>query len=151
MLARRMLTFVAVLLALTALAAAFAPPPPRDLSGIGSLAPGSPPGADTSDVVDSHLDADRKQKTTITLEQGDRLHLEVSGTELDAVELRGLGPVRPLAPDAFAVFDVLADEPGSYPIVLTISGRTIGTIEVIPPRRKGLAPAEPLTHRTRDT
>lgn len=150
MLARRMLTFVAVLLALTALAAAFAPPPPRNLGSIGSLN-AEPAPVDQSVLIETKLDADTTEKTTITLEQGDELHLEVTGSELDAVELRGLAQIRALAPDALVTFDVIAEEPGTYPVVLTMSNRTIAEIEVIPPRREGLAPAEPLTHRTRDT
>src|SRR3954464_8554925 len=128
MLARRMLTFVAVILALTALAAAFAPPPPRTLDTPPPPTPSVNPADEPASFVDTKLDTDGKEKTTITLEQGDRLHLDVTGSTLDAVELRGLGPVRAVAPDALTEFDVIAENVGSYPIVLTISGRTIGTI-----------------------
>src|SRR4051794_19337051 len=68
MIARRMLTFVAVLLALTALAAAFAPPPSHYLSNSPSPEPTAPPSADGPQFVDTHLDIDRRQKTTITLQ-----------------------------------------------------------------------------------
>lgn len=150
MLARRMLTFVAVLLALTALAAAFAPPPPRNIGSIGNDAPAVPDVAG-NDTVDRKLDASKPGQTTITLQQGDRLHLEVTSDDLDAVELVGLAQVRAVAPEGIAMFDVIGQEPGTYPIKLTISDRVIGVVEVTPPRRSGLAPAEPLIHRTRDT
>ena len=151
MLARRMLTFVAILLALTALAAAFAPPPPQNLGTIGEAAAPAPTGQ-SNDTVSEELDAGAKRKRTITVRQGDILHLEVTGTELDTVELQGLGAgIKALGPEAVAIFDVLASEPGDYPVVLNGDGRTIATVEVIPPGREGLAPAESLTRRTRDT
>lgn len=150
MFARRMLTFVAVLLALTALAAAFAPPPPRESIDITAPSTQAPP-SDPGETVSEKLSAGAKKPRTITVEQGDILHLEVTGTKLDNVEVKGLSGLKPLGPEAVAIFDVLASEPGEYPVVLNNSGDTIATIEVLPPEREGLAPTDPLTDRSRET
>ncbi|MDX6354627.1 MAG: hypothetical protein QOF98_1530 [Streptomyces sp.] len=149
MLARRMLMFVAVLFAITALAAAFAPPPPRTASSAPSIAPAAP--ANRSQTVNRTLDVDTDAPPPIIVRQGDLLHLEVRGAELDSVELQGLAGVRPLGPQAVAVFDVLTTKSGLYPVVLTSTGKPVATIDVTPPPREGLAPAGPLIHRTRDT
>lgn len=130
MLARRMLMFVAILLAVTALTAGLAPPPPRNVDR-SPAAPG-PAGPSTgSDVVERTLDADRSQLYSVAVEQGDLLRLTVTGSEPDAVELQGLAGVRALAPETPVIFDVLVDAPGEYPVVLLQAARTIGTVRVV--------------------
>lgn len=128
--ARRLLMFVAILLALTALTAGLAPPPPTGPDR--ATRPGAPAVAATaSAVVERRLDADRTRPATIAVEQGELLQLTVTGSEPDGVELQGLGTLRALAPGTPVVFDVLADAPGVYPVVLLQGARTIGTVRVV--------------------
>lgn len=124
-----MLIFVALMLAITALSASLAPRPPITAR----TAPPAPPRATVSSVVlERTLDADRLRPRTITVEHGDLLNLTVTSSDADAVELQGLAGVQAVAPDTPVVFDVLADAPGEYPVVLLQAGRTAGTVRVIP-------------------
>ncbi len=122
--------FVAILLAVTALTAGLAPPPPG-----GEVreppAPIGPSATTGSAVVERALDADRRRPRTIAVETGDLLRLTVSGSETDAVELQGLAALRALAPETPVIFDVLVDAPGDYPVVLLETERTIGTVRVV--------------------
>lgn len=131
MLARRMLMFVAILLAVTALTAGLAPPPPRDAGSGPGATSGPPEHTSGSAVVDRTLSADDVRPVTIELEHGDLLRLTVTGSEADAVELQGLAGLRALTPGTPVTFDVLADAPGEYPVVLAQAARTIGTVRVV--------------------
>jgi hypothetical protein len=132
MFVRRMLLFALLLLAVTTLTAGLAPPPRlRDRQP--SPTPAPPPG-DTV-VVARTLDASRRMPQTITVRTGDRLTLTVRSGEPDAVELQGLGALRPIAPGTPVTFDVLADSPGTYPVVMLDAGRTVGTVRVVTPPR----------------
>jgi hypothetical protein len=127
---RRMLTFLALLLVVTALAAGLAPPPRPLPPQAGVTAPGTaPPGS--SVIVARTLDASRTRPRTITVRSGDILSLTVRSDTADAVELQNLGALRAVAPDAPVTFDVLPDEPGEYPVVLVGAGRTVGTVRVV--------------------
>ncbi len=91
----------------------------------------SPTAATRGSVVEETLDAAAAKPRTVTVDSGDLLTLTVESDSDDAVELQGLGAVRPVAPETPVVFDVLADEPGEYPVVLLDAGRTVGTVRVV--------------------
>lgn len=129
-LARRLLVFVAILMGLTALAAGLAAPPrtvPR--GGVEEPILGTPVKP-ASPAVEQTLEL--REPHTIAVNEGDELRLTVQGDVLDSVELVGLGLIEPVAPDTPAVFDVLADRPGSYPIRLVDSGEHVGRLRVTP-------------------
>ncbi|MEA2296205.1 MAG: hypothetical protein QOE86_3844 [Solirubrobacteraceae bacterium] len=130
MLARRLLVFVAILMGLTALAAGLAAPrgPGRAGTAQGPLL--GTPVRPASPLVERTVDL--AEPRTVDVAQGEELRLTVHGDELDAVELVGLDQLQPIAPETPAVFDVLADTPGSYPIRLLESGRQAGRLRVNP-------------------
>ena len=127
MLVRRLLIALAVLIALTALAAGVDPEPRDD----GDPAPQSsafPAGAGKEverTISTSAKGADRR----VTARIGELVRLTVEGTEVDSVELGDL-EVAPLDPESPAIFELLAEEEGSYPIRLLDANRTIGTLVV---------------------
>jgi hypothetical protein len=71
---------------------------------------------------------DRVYKIEIAV--GDQLQLTVRSSKPDQVEIPRLGLVDTVDRFAPARFDVLATEPGSYPIRLIETDRTIGRIAV---------------------
>jgi len=129
MLGRRLLMFVAVALAATALVASLAPPPPGTVPPAPS--PTAAPAGAESSLVERTIDARRRKPATVVVEEGDLLTLTVRSDEADAVELQGLAGVRAIAPETPVVFDVLPDVPGDYPVVLVDAGRTVGTVRVL--------------------
>jgi hypothetical protein len=64
----------------------------------------------------------------VVVDEGDLVDLEISGSEVDSVTLRD--EVVAIDPDAPAVFQLLADEPGEYPIELLDAERQVGTLVV---------------------
>jgi hypothetical protein len=132
MAARRLLIIVAVLMGVTALTAGLTAPPRGDRASLlPALDPAGPP-ASPATLVERTLRVPSRRLHTVAVDQGDQLRLTVQSDALDAVELVGLGQVQALAPQSPAVFDVLADEAGSYPVVLTGSARRVAVIRVTP-------------------
>jgi hypothetical protein len=134
MLARRMLLFAVVLLMVTAISAALAPPPRT-----GAPAPASPTASPAADgtVVERTIDADRTRPQTVVVQAGDILTLTIEAQTMDAVELQGLAALRAIDPDTPVVFDVLPEEAGDYPVLLHGGdgvARTIGTVRVVSPQ-----------------
>ncbi|MEJ7893118.1 MAG: hypothetical protein WKF94_10800 [Solirubrobacteraceae bacterium] len=130
MLARRLLMFAVILLVVTAISTALAPPPqPTSPPPVATDAPSS---ARASRNVARTIDASRQNPTTVEVEAGDLLTLTVSSDEAGAVELRELGQVKVIDPTTDAVFDVLPTQPGRYAVVLLGSERTVGTVRVTP-------------------
>jgi hypothetical protein len=128
MFVRRVLLFLVLLLAVTALTAGLAPPPTERAP---APAPSPTPRADRSVVVERTLNAALARPRTVTVRTGDVLRLTVRADAADAVELQGLATLRAVAPDTPVTFDVLPDTPGEYPVVLTGAGRTVGTVRVV--------------------
>jgi hypothetical protein len=128
---RRLLIIVAVLMGITALTAGLTAPPSRRGEPVLTTPPTTRATTDAA-LVQRTIDADATRPPTVAVEQGDALHLTVRADALDSVELEGLGLVQALAPDSPALFDVLADEAGTYPVVLTGSGRRVGAVRVNP-------------------
>jgi hypothetical protein len=132
-LGRRFLLLVAVLMGLTALAASLAPREPlvRDRDQRAATATPTPT---PSPVADAALQPVEKtiftaeNPTRVVVRQGQILQLTVRGSEVDSVQL--LGEIEPLEEESPALFNVLADEPGEYPIDLIDAKRQIGTLVV---------------------
>ena len=134
MLGRRFLILVAVLMGLTALAASLAPrdpalrsdatPTPTPTSTPEAAAE-APRGAGT---VTRMLDADDAAPQEILLTVGEILQLEVTGSELDEVQLDA--EIEPVDPDSNARFNLYADEPGTHDVRLLEADRVIGTIKI---------------------
>jgi hypothetical protein len=127
-LARRLLLFAAVMLLLATLAAGVAPrrplppPPPSSL----------PADPDAPPVIERRISADASRATSVRVQRGEILRLEVSGRVLDSVLLEGLGRMDAIEPLTPAVFDVLAERPGVYPILLVEADRRIGRLVIRP-------------------
>jgi hypothetical protein len=66
---------------------------------------------------------------TVQAELGDRVALIVSSDTIDSVALGDL-TMKDVEPGIPARFELLADTPGAYPIVLVNEERRIGTLEV---------------------
>ena len=131
MLGRRFLLLVAVLMGLTALAASIAPREPLVREGArGTATPTPTPttaaGTRVHNVRRTLVITNAQGR--ITVQQGDLLQLTVKSIELDSVSV--LDRVEPIERDSPALFSVLADTPGQYPIELVDAGRQVGTLVV---------------------
>ena len=130
MLGRRFLLLVAVLMGLTALAASIAPREPlvrSDRQATPTPTPSPPPSSPNVETVKRKLDTSYPAKRVV-VNEGDLVDLEVSGDVVDSVQL--LDEVAALDPQSPAIFQLLADRPGSYPIELVDAGRQVGTLVV---------------------
>jgi hypothetical protein len=130
MLGRRFLLLVAVLMGLTALAASIAPREPLirgERQATPTPTPSPPPSSPNVVTVKRKLDVSQPAKRVVVRE-GDLVDLEVKGDDIDSVEL--LDEVAPLDPQSPAIFQLLADRPGSYPIQLVDADRRVGTLVV---------------------
>jgi hypothetical protein len=130
MLGRRFLLLVVVLMGLTALAASIAPREPlvrSERHATPTPTPSPPPAASDVETVNRKLDVSHPGKRLV-VNEGDLVDLEVRGDDVDSVQL--LDEVAPLDPQSPAVFQLLADRPGSYPIELVDAERQVGTLVV---------------------
>ena len=133
MLGRRFLLLVVVLMGLTALAATIAPREPLIRDGARRTATPTPtPTVEATAATPVH-DVSRTLMITadpgrITVKQGALLELTVKGDELGNVSL--MDQIQPIERDSPAIFNVLADTPGEYPIAMVDEGRDVGTLVV---------------------
>jgi hypothetical protein len=128
-LARRLLALALVLTGFAVVAALLAPAPQQQRANPtgGVEAP-----ADADDpTLEFTLDASEGQRE-VEVSEGDVVHLAVKHDTADSVEIRGLDLIRTVDPDTPAEFDLLADAPGNYDIVLLTDEETIGTLRVTP-------------------
>ena len=136
-----MLVLVLVLMGLTALAASVAPRPQP--AGVGqsprpapSPSPAATPEAEPASLprtVERSLSADLgAPEQRVRARVGDTISLEVTGDVLDSVLIPGLDRMETLAPSSPAVFEILADRPGEFPITLLEAKRPIGELVVAP-------------------
>jgi hypothetical protein len=131
MLGRRFLLLVAVLMGLTALAASLAPREPliRDRrAATPTPTPTAPPvvNADLKPIERTIDTAENPAR--VVVREGQILQLTVRGSEVDSVMV--LDEIEPIEEDSPALFDVLAEDPGEYPIELVDAERRIGTLVV---------------------
>lgn len=126
MLARRLLIALAVLMAITALAAGVAPreSPLRDSGQEASAPPADP----APEPVQATLDA-QSEGQRVEARVGQIVQIVVRSEELDSVSIAEVG-TETTEPDSPARFELLAEVPGSYAIQLLESERQIGVLEI---------------------
>ncbi len=84
---------------------------------------------DAFDVSETLSTAAGAAPRTVEAEVGDKVELVVEGTAIDSVALGDLS-VEDVEADSPARFELLADAPGTYPLVLVNEDRRIGTLEI---------------------
>jgi hypothetical protein len=129
MLGRRFLLLVVVLMGLTALAASLAPREPLIRNRDQRAATPTPPSvaAEGLEPIERTIFT-AENPTRVAVRKGRILQLTVRGSDLDSVQV--LGEIEPIEEDSPALFNILADEPGEYPIELVDAERQIGTLVV---------------------
>jgi hypothetical protein len=135
MLGRRFLLLVAVLMGLTALAATIAPREPLIREGGRTPTPTPTPTQESATAETPVHNVSRTLMVTaepgrITVKQGALLELTVKADELGTVSL--MDQVEPIEEQSPAIFNVLADTPGQYPITMVDADRKVGTLVVKP-------------------
>ena len=86
----------------------------------------SPDAFDVTMKLSTARDAAKK---TVDAEVGDHVEILVEGAEPDSVAF-GEVSVEDVDANTPASFELLADTPGTYPLVLLSDNRTLGTLEV---------------------
>ena len=125
-LARRLLFLAAVLLAVTVLAAALAPPPAEPPSGNASPAPAR---KGSSSVSTRTIDASGPEQE-IGVDVGDTVRLTIESRMADSVEVVGLDRLVTVTPESPVELEILADQPGTFPLVLVEADREIARLVV---------------------
>ena len=121
-----MLLFASLLLVMGAIASAISP---RERSAT------TPPRATPETAVANPATAPRRVDATlpgkpVRVRVGDIVTLHVAAPGPDQVAIPDLGLFEPADKDLPAQFDLVANAPGSYPVVLGLSGRRVGVLEV---------------------
>jgi hypothetical protein len=125
MLARRLLIALAVLMAITALAAGVAP---RESALRDGDQVATPSASAAPEPVEEVLDA-QAEGQSVEAEVGQIVRITVRSADLQTVSLEETG-IETAEPDSPARFELLADVPGSYGIDLLDPERRIGTLEI---------------------
>ena len=84
---------------------------------------------DEFDVSETLSAAPGEREQTVEAELGDRVELVVEGSAIDSVALEGLS-MKTVDEDLPARFELLAETPGTYPLVLVNENRRIGALEI---------------------
>ncbi|MEO8091939.1 MAG: hypothetical protein ABI726_04430 [bacterium] len=130
---RRLVIVMLMLLGISTLAAALAPPRSEraaSTSTTGSTTQATPLTPAGGELVRGTIDAQAKRPPRIRIGLGDQLSLEVRSTRVVQVEIARLGLTDSAAPLSPARFDLLAERQGSFEVRLQESRREIGVIEV---------------------
>jgi hypothetical protein len=85
-----------------------------------------PDAFDVSETLSANLGTRPK---TVEAEIGDKVEIIVEGSAIDSVALGDLS-MEDVEAGVPARFELLADTPGSYPLVLVNEARQIGTLEI---------------------
>jgi len=133
MLGRRFLLLVVVLMGLTALAATIAPREPLIRDGARRTATPTPAPTLEANAAKPVHEVSRTLMITadpgrITVKQGTLLELTVKGDKLGNLSL--MDQIQPIERDSPAIFNVLADTPGDFPIAMVDENRDVGTLVV---------------------
>ena len=136
MAARRLLIIMLVLLGISTLAAALVDTRSFREEGTGSTIASETEPTEPPDTVPegkalgiSVVVGGAKVKV-IPMQVGDQLELIVRSPKTDLLEIPALGLLEPVAPNAPARFDVLAQESGSYGVRLVNADRVVARIDV---------------------
>jgi hypothetical protein len=111
-----------------------APPDSGTRKGAQSTATPSPLAAslsdpDAFDVSETLSAAPGATARTVEAEIGDKVEIIVEGPVIDSIALGDLS-MEDVEADVPARFELLADTPGAYPLVLVNEERRIGTLEI---------------------
>jgi hypothetical protein len=123
MVLRRIMWFVAGLLALAVLAAAVVP---RGTPRVTTPAP--PPPERTTVKVD--IGASPAKPRTIPAHVGDHLLLTVESDRIDTVTIPGLDLVSPVSATTPAQFDTLIARPGRFEVRMQDANQVVGVLDV---------------------
>src|SRR4051794_14573562 len=130
---RRMILLVVVLMGLTALVATLAPPERVRTRGEATPAPrAAQPGGtlpDAAPAVTARLPSGPGRPRTVRAELGDEVRIDVEAETATSVALGDLD-IQQAEPGLPARFELLADTPGRYPLVVVDDQRRIGTLVV---------------------
>jgi hypothetical protein len=121
---RRVLWFVAGLLALAVVAAAIIP---RD-DGEDKTTPTI--SAPERTTVKADIGASPARARTIAARVGDHLLLTVESDRIDQVEIPGLEEIRPVDPTTPAQFDTLLDHAGRFEVRMQEGRQVVGFVDV---------------------
>lgn len=121
---RRILWFVAGLLALAVVAAAIIP---RD-DGADKATPTT--SAPERTTVKADIGASPARARTIPARVGDHLVLTVESDRIDQVEIPGLDQIRPVDPTTPAQFDTLLDRSGRFEVRMQKRRQVVGIVDV---------------------
>jgi hypothetical protein len=143
MAARRLIIVLLVLIAVSTVAAALAPNPEdrRDRQARTEPVTNGRPGDERAEPPPAlgrafrAVVVDDRKGGSVRLRVGDQVTLTVKSRTTDQVQILGFGALEPVAPDAPARFDLLADRPGTFPIRLVEARRRLATIVVAKARR----------------
>lgn len=164
MAARRLIIVMVVLLAISTLAAAFIPTTPKNPAGGTTATDGNPRqgrgpvsgGNQLSEaplgghgLVNARVRISNAPAKVIAVRPGDQLVLEVAGSFGDDVEIPGLGMVETMSNYSPAVFDIYADEAGTFGVRTVETNLLVAKIVVsaVPPKLKVPADGEPGTEK----
>ena len=142
MAARRLIAVMLVLLFLSSLAAALAPVEPPEETTSTTTESLTEPAAGRGELLRETIDAAAKRPPTIEAQAGDQLQLRVTARHPGTIEIVGLGADEDVDPVAPALFDVLLDRAGKFPVRELESGRRVGLI-LVSDRRALKEPAPP--------
>jgi hypothetical protein len=128
-----MTLIVLALLGSMVLVVTVAPPDSGTRNGAQTTATPSPltslSDPDAFDVSETLSAAPGASPETVEAEVGDKVELIVEGPVIDSVALGDLS-MEDVEADVPARFELLADTPGTYPLVLVNEDRRIGTLEI---------------------
>ena len=122
--ARRLIMWATVLLAIGVIAAALAPPPEEPAAPV-FPAP-TPPGVARGQAVE----ADLPSSTPVDAQVGDVVRLHVASAQPDRVSVAGLGVSAPVGPGSEGLVELVTDQPGRWTVRLDPAGTPIGVLEV---------------------
>lgn len=128
MLARRLLILFAVMLMASALATAISPRSSREGDDSPTVPAPALPAA--SGPAPREVEATLPSGKPVRVATGDLVTLRVRADEEDQAEITGLGLSEPVGSDLPAELMFVADEPGRYPVTLSLAGREVGVVEV---------------------
>jgi hypothetical protein len=129
MAARRLVMVLFVLLVVSTLAAALVPPPdeePEETSTPTRTTEHKP----TNKLVRATVAADVKKPERVSLRLGSELQLRVTSERFEEVEIPTLGEFDEVDRFAPAIFDLLPEEEGTYPVRIVEGNRLIARIVV---------------------
>lgn len=131
MVARRLLLLLAVLMLVSALAAQIAPPP-EERGAVSTPSPEPTPSVTPSakaDIREVTVKTSSPRENPIRVRVGDTIRLTVEADELVSVEIKNTDQIETVQPESPAIFNLLVERAGSYPVVVLERDEQIAVIE----------------------